>query len=183
MGIKVLVDLETNRGPTKELYVRIDSWKINTTVNEITFTTTSWIDKEHGDRFRRKYYTDDLKPAIGLVSGKVIYYEDSSDEGQELEVPNLYKVPMIVEKEVEEDIFEEKEVTKEVPYVSFDKEGEEITLYRTVTVTEKVKTGTKVNTKQVVDYGKINRLEEFSYNHLVKKLGEVFPETKIKKIE
>ena len=29
MGLRLHVDLETNRGPTNKLYVRIDSWKVN----------------------------------------------------------------------------------------------------------------------------------------------------------
>jgi len=56
MGIEVLADLETNIGPTKKLFVRIDSFKVNMTINEIKFTTTSWLDKTFGDKFLRKYF-------------------------------------------------------------------------------------------------------------------------------
>jgi len=83
---------------------------------------------------------------------------------------------------VEEDIFETKTVTKEVPYVSFDENGDEITLYRTVEVDEKIKVGTEKNTKQIVNYTILNNLEEFCYNHVVKILSEVIPENKIEKL-
>jgi len=98
MGLRLHVDLETNRGPTNELYVRIDSWKLNMTIGEIKFTTTSWLDKSYGDKFLRKYATDSLNPAVGLVGGKVIYYETSSSEGEEIIIDNLYVTPMFVEK-------------------------------------------------------------------------------------
>lgn len=182
MGIRLHVDLETNRGPTKELYIRIDSWKVNMTVNEIKFTTTSWLDKSYGDRFLRKYFTDDLKPAVGLVGGKIIYYEDPLSEGQELVIDNLYIAPMVIEKEVTEDVFEERTVKKEVPYVSFDENGDEVTLYRTVDAPEKVKIGTETEIQKVVDYTAVDRLREFSYDYLVEELKKVFPEDKIEKL-
>ena len=31
MGIVINADLETNAGPTNELYVRIENWKVNST--------------------------------------------------------------------------------------------------------------------------------------------------------
>lgn len=179
MGIRLHVDLETNQGPTKELYIRIDSWKVNRTVNEIIFTTTSWLDKSFGDKFLRKLYDEELKPAIGLVSSKLVYYEKPDSEGTEVDLDNLYKVPMYVEKLEKDDILEEQEVSKEVPYVSFDEEGEEVTLYRTVTSKELVKVGETEVYKKVVDYGIIDRLQSFCYEHLVEKLSEVFPKEKI----
>ena len=84
MGLRLQVDLETNRGPTNKLFVRIDSWKVNMTLGEVKFTTTSWLDKSYGDRFLRKYFTDALQPAVGLVGGKVIYYDVPSSDGEEL---------------------------------------------------------------------------------------------------
>jgi len=90
---------------------------------------------------------------------------------------------MYVEKLEKEDILEEQEVSKEVPYVSFDEDGEEITLYRTVVSKELVKVGETEVYKKVVDYGVIDNLQTFCYNHLVEKLSEVFPEDKIEIIK
>mgnify|MGYP007020043379 CR=1 FL=1 len=78
--------------------------------------------------------------SISDYSSKIVYYADYKKEGEEFNIDNLYKVPMYEEVEVEEPSFETKEVSKEVPYVSFDENGEEITLYHTVTKKEKVKT-------------------------------------------
>ena len=182
MGIEVLVDLETNRGPTNSLFIRIDSFKVNMTVNEIKFTTTSWLNKDFGDQFLRKYYTDDLKPAIGLTNGKYIYYPDAKAEGIEIELDNLFVVPMYKEENVTESVFELQKVTKEVPYVSFDSDGNEVTLYRTVESDEKVKVGETVNSKKVVDYNIINNLGYYCYDKLAEILAEVFGEYNIKKV-
>lgn len=153
------------------------------TTNQVRFTTTSWLDKSYGEKFLRTYFDEDLKPAVGLVNAKLIYYKDDSSDGEELFLDNLYEVPMYVEKNVTEPIFETKEVTKEVPYVSFDENGDEVTLYRTVTAPEKVHVGDKKIKKKVVDYTIVNRLQDFSYKYLVKELSKVFPKDKIKIVD
>jgi hypothetical protein len=182
MGLRIKVDLETNQGPTDQLYVRIDSWKINMTVNEIKFTTTSWLDKTYGDKFLRKYYDEELKSSLGLVSSKVVYYPTADSQGVDLDIDNLYNVPMYVEKEVKQAIYKEQDVSKEVPYVSFNEEGDEVTLYRTVTTKEQVQVGEEVVVKQVVDYTIVDRLTDFCYEHLIKELSRFFPEDKIEKL-
>lgn len=182
MGIRLQVDLETNRGPTNELYIRIDHFKINRTVAKIGISTTLWLNKELADRTLKRSANDPIQPSIGLVNPKVIYYPDSESDGIEATFQEFYEIPMIEKKEVEEDIFEIIKVTKEVPYVSFDENGEEITLYRTVEADEKKKVGTEKTVKEIVDYTIVNRLEEFCYNHVVKKLSEVLPENKIEKL-
>jgi hypothetical protein len=94
MGIEVLVDLETNRGPTSNLFIRIDSWKVNMTINQVRYTTTFWLDKSYGQKFLRKYFDDSLNPAVGLVNSKLIYYEDKSSDGEEIFLENLFEAPM-----------------------------------------------------------------------------------------
>lgn len=182
MGIIINSEIETNQGPTNELYIRIDSWKVNRTVGDITFTTTSWLNKKHADEFLRNYYDEPLRSAIGLVSSRIIYYREGKEEGVEYNIDNLYKVPMYENIEVEEPIFEGKEISKEVPYISFDENGDEITLYKTVTRVEKVQTGTKKEMKKVMNYSIVNQLEEFCYEHLAKELQLYFPETIIKRV-
>jgi hypothetical protein len=182
MGIRLQVDLETNRGPTNELYIRIDFFKINRTVGTITFTTTLWLNKELADNSLKKLASDEIKPSVGLINPKVIYYKDVDSDGVDATFEELYTVPMVSEKEIEEDIYEIKKVAKEVPYTSFDEEGEEITLYKRVEAEEKVKTGTKINKVKIVDYSILDNLEEFCYNHVVKVLSEVLPKDKIEKL-
>lgn len=182
MGLRLNVDLETNQGPSSEVYIRIDNWKINKTTNDIVFTTTSWLDKSFADAFLRTYYDEPLKNSIGLLSPKVVYYKDDKSDGEEIVIDNLHKLPMVVEKEIEIPQYSIKKVNKEVPYVSFDENGDEITLYRTVTSDEEIQSGVIKEVKQVVDYGVISRLGEFCYDALKEHLGQYFPIDKIEKL-
>ena len=183
MGLILNLDLETNQGPKNKLYIRIDTWRINNTVNEIRYSTTSWLDKSYGDKFLRKYYDDELQNSIGLVTQDVVFYDKAGSDGIEIHIPNLYTTYPYVEEAIEVDVLEEQKVTKEVPYVSFDEEGNEITLYRTVTNKEKVKVGTDIVTKKVIDYNiPLNNLGEFCYNNLIQALGKSFPIDKIEKV-
>lgn len=181
MGFTINADIETNRGPTSELYIRIENWKINKAVGEIKFTTTSWISKDFAKKFLREYFDDTLNNSVGIISSKVIYYSENETDGKEFDIPNYYTMPMYVEKEVEIPIYETKKVSKEFPYISFDENGEEITLYRTVTKEEDVQVGTNVVTKKVMDYSIIDHLGEVSYKFLKQQLKEYFPEELIEK--
>jgi len=182
MGIRLQVDLETNRGPTNELYIRIDHIKINRTVAKVVFSTTIWLNKELADQSLKEFADDPIKPSVGLVNPKVIYYPDSKSDGLDATFTELYEVPLVIEKDIEKDIIETEKVKKEVPYISFDENGDEITLYRTVEVEEDKVVRVETITKKIVDYTILNRLEEFCYDHVVKALSEVIPENKIEKL-
>lgn len=181
MGFIINADIETNRGPTSELYIRIENWKVNKAVGEIKFTTTAWVSKEFADRFLREYFDEPLRNSVGIVSSKLIYYSDEERNGIEHDLPNYYTLPMYVEKETEIPIYETKKVNKEIPYVSFDENGDEVTLYRTVTSEEEVQTGSQTVVKKVMDYSIVDRLAEVSYEYLKQQLKEFFPEKLIKK--
>lgn len=183
MGIVIEGDIETNQGPTNKLYFRIDSYKVNRTVGDITYTTTSWLNKDHGDNFVRHFYDQPLRSAVGLVSSKLIYYKTVKAKGKEINIDNLYKVPMYREVQVEEPVFTLQSITKEAPYVSFDENGDEVTLYKTITHQEQVQTGTKEVTKKLMDYSVINGLEDFCYKHLAKELETYFPKKLIKQVQ
>ena len=64
----------------------------------------------------------------------------------------------------------------------FDEEGEEITLYRTVTEKKTVQVGTEKVLKNVIDYSMVDRLGQVSYEFLIKELKEHFPAKVIKTV-
>ena len=73
MGLRLHVDLETNRGPTNKLYIRIDSWKVNMTVGEVKFTG------EVLDNNKLAKYIIDMKriikkgeTSVGLADGMLL---------------------------------------------------------------------------------------------------------------
>ena len=114
-----------------------------------------------------------------MITNKVIDYS-SDKNGREVVIDNLYKFQMSKILEVDEPIYEEKEVSKEHPYISFDEEGNEITLYRTVTSKEKVQVDSIKKNKEVVDHTFLDNLKQNCYSYLKKELSKVFPEDNIK---
>ena len=132
----------------------------------------------------RQYASEPYNNAIGLVSSKVICY-DNSEDGEEKEIVNLYKFPIATKKKVTIPIYEEQSFQKEVPYISFNEEGEELTLYRTVETEEgnkyikNVKVGDKQEVREVIDTSIIDNLTKVSYEHLASELGKLFPKDKI----
>jgi hypothetical protein len=179
MGYILNVDLETSNGPSHEVYVRIESFKVNRVTSKARFQLTYWIDKEHASRFNKTYVEEEDRPMVGLVRDKVIYYENDESEGVEKTVPNLIEVDLAREEEVTIPTLEEKEVTKEVPYTSFDENGEEIKLYRTITSIEKIETGMKKEMRKMIDPKLAANIFEFGYEKIKIELGKIFPSKKI----
>jgi len=179
MGFRLNVDLETSAGPTQEAYIRIDNYRFNKVTSELTVTTTCWLDSEKAHSFNRSTLDEPLGNAVGLIGSKVLYYPDEVSDGIELEIPNLFKGTVVEKKEIEVPIYENKQVTKKVPYISFDKMGEEITLTREVTETKKVEVGSNTVVKEVINPELISDLYGFSYKLVKEKLTEFFPEEQI----
>ena len=86
---------------------------------------------------------------------------------------------MVKEEKVEIPIMEKKKVAVEVPYISFDENGDEVTLYRTVEEEKQVKVGVKKEVKKVIDYSIIDKLTIYSYGILKDELSKLFPKSKI----
>lgn len=181
MGFILNVDLETGSGPTQEAYVRIDNYRFNKVTSEIQLTTTCWLDVEKAHSFNREYLDQPLGNAIGLVPANVLYYPDVDSDGIEVTIPNIFKGSVATRKEIEIPTYEEVEKIVQVPYVSFDENGDEITLYKDEVVVEKEVISTEKVTKDVIDTELVTNIYEFGYGIIKDKLKEFFPEDKIEK--
>jgi|TARA_R110000744_G_scaffold238515_1_gene356020 hypothetical protein len=179
MGFILEVDLETSSGPTEEAYVRIDNYRFNKVTSELNITTTTWLDINKAHEFNREYLEDDLKNAQGLIGSKIIYYKDKDDEGEEINIPNQFKSSVTEEVKVVIPHYEEKEVLKSKPYISFDKNGNEVTKYKDVIETEKFKVNETVEIKKKVNNEALTNMFEYSYNVLRSELEKMFPANKI----
>jgi len=179
MGLCINADLETSAGPTKEAYCRIDTYRIDKVSSRLRFAVTYWVNQEAGAKFNRSYLEEDLKQAKGLFSSKVVHYPDQLSEGDEIDLPTFFDVNMAEEITIDEPILEEQEVSKEVPYVSFDEKGDEITKYRTVKKKEVVEVGRTTVKKNIIDNDIIGDLPEYCYRHIERELKKIFPQGKI----
>jgi len=180
MGLVLKVDLDTSGGSTKEAYIRIETCRINKVQAQLEFTTTCWINKKAAGKFYRKYLDDPLTNAGGLIKKEVVYYKNAKDiVGTEISIENYYKVPVVEEVTVEEPIYEKKLVKKEVPFISFNENGEEIEKTKIVEREEKVQVDAKKIKRKLIDYSLMEKPFEFAYKHLHKELSKFFPKNKI----
>jgi hypothetical protein len=166
MGFRLNVDLETSSGPSQEVYVRIESLVVNRVTAKARFQVTYWLDQDHAIATNRQYVEEEVRPLVGLIQERVLYYEDEESDGVEILLPHMLEEDMAVEKEVEVPVFEKQTVSKEVPYTSFDENGDEITLYRTVSSEQNVKVGTVVETRNEIDITLAENIFEFGYSRI-----------------
>ena len=179
MGFILDVDLETSEGPSHEVYVRMESLTFNKVTSMAQFQITYWHDQSQAIKFNRTYLSEQKKNAVGLIQEKVIYFEDPESEGVEILFPHHLKVPVVREDTVDVPVYEMKEVQREVPYISFDENGDEITKTRVVTREEQVKVGTRTKVEQVIDGTLLNNIFGFCYEQIRKELEKYLPSEKI----
>ena len=180
MGLCLKVDLETNRGQTNEAYIRLETVRINRVNTRVEYTTSCWINKEAAQAFEKKYIGDPLGSSAGIMTQEVVYYTGPDDvDGTEVTIPNYFTSDIYREVEEVTPIYEEKEVIKTVPYVSFDENGDEVVKEKEVTKVEKVQVDEKVEIKKLFDLTLVDSIFEFTYKQLKKELSKIFPEDKI----
>lgn len=179
MGFILDVDLETSEGPSHEVYVRVESLTFNKVTSMVQFQITYWQNQDYALRFNRTTLEEQPRNAVGLVQERVLYFENETSDGVEILLPHHMKVPLVSEEQIEVPMYEVVSVEKEVPFVSFDENGDEIIKTRIVTREEKVKTGTKVEVKQVINNSLLGNLIGFIYSKIKERLSEVIPADKI----
>tara|TARA_B110000503_G_C7172509_1_gene425040 strand:- start:11061 stop:11609 length:549 start_codon:yes stop_codon:yes gene_type:complete len=179
MGFVLNVDLETSEGPSQEVYVRIESLTYNKATSEVRFQITYWQNRDKAIRFNRTYLQEEKNNAVGLIQEGVIYFKDEKSDGVQITFNQYMKVYTVVEEEVEIPIYENKQITKEVPYVSFDDNGDELILYRTVNLEEQVQIGTSKKVEQVISGGILDNIFGFCYDKIYEELLRYFPKDKI----
>ena len=179
MGLRINADLETSAGPSQEMYLGVESFRWSKVTNTLDFAISSWINQDAAEKFSRTYTDDELSHAKGLLTPKVVHYSDDDSEGVEVELKNFYSVSPTKSITIEEPIFEEKEISKEIPYVSFDENGDEITLYRTKIEVEKVEVGVNKVKKEALDFSVTKNTIGYCYKVLKGELENIFPKDKI----
>ena len=122
MGLRINADIETSSGPTNAVYIRVDGFKWSKITNEISFTTSTWLSKDESDAFNKIYVDDEQINAVGILAPIMSFYKDADSLGEDISIPNFFKFVPTYKGTVETPIYEVKEVTEEIPYVSFDSE-------------------------------------------------------------
>lgn len=179
MGFILDVDLETSEGPSHEVYARVESLSFNKVTSLVKFQVTYWQDRDHAIRFNRTSINEPKRSAVGLIQERVLYFVDDNSDGIEIMFPHHFKVPLTVKKEVETPEYGVVSTEQEVPYVSFDDNGEELTKYRKVVREERKKIGTKKEVLEVIDTSLLNNIMDFCYSKLKENLVLNLPKNNI----
>ena len=179
MGLRINVDLETSGGPTQDLYVRLDTLNLNKVASKIKYVVSYWIDKDHALRFNRTYLEQPRPGANGILAREVVYYENEESDGTELTLPLAFEAYPVSKQVISLPVFEMKPTVVEVPYVSFDESGDEVTKYRKIEEEKRVEVGTKEEERHIIDNTKLFNIQETCYEDLRIKLTEFFPEDSI----
>ena len=172
MGLYINGDFETTSGATRQAYARIDSYRVDKVTSRVRFSVSYWISRDAGHNFNRQYIDESMKNATGLFSNKVISYINSED-GVNIEFPTFMDLKLTRSEEIQIPVYEKVETTKEVPYVSFDEEGNEVTKYRTLTLNKSEITGYNTETKDVIANDLLGDIPGFCYGKLIEALTAV----------
>lgn len=168
MGVLMNMDLDTDLGSSKKVYIRIENINLNRTFGKVGVAVTYWIDQTFSDTFK---HSQDRNPR-GQITNRVIYYEDETSDGIELELPTFFEFNLTSPQIVKVPIYEVKEIQEEIPYVSFDTLGRKITKYRTITRKVKDKVGEKEDITQVLDPDIETNLLSWCYGQIKAELGK-----------
>lgn len=180
MGLRLNVELDTNRGATNEAYIILETVRFNRVNTRVEFTTSFWVNKQAAEAFQKKEVGGELGSSEGMLQREVIYYKDKEDyEGTEITLPNYFMADVFRKKVIKEPLYEEKEVEKEVPFVSFDEEGNEVIKKRKIIKLEQVKVGENKIEKKLFDTSVISNIFEYTYIQLKEQLTQYFPADKL----
>jgi len=169
MGLQLNVDLETNQGPSQQVYIRIEQVTIRKHDGKMFVTTTGWLD-------------ENVDQHVGPISEQVLYYKGKSKEGVEVSIPNLFVIDLVKEQEVIKPIVEKKIKMVKQPYVSFDENGDEITLEKELPVEVEEVIGEEKIVERKVDFSilKEENIFDLAYQKILEGLQGIFPKKAIK---
>lgn len=169
MGLQLNVDLETNQGPSQQVYIRVEQVTIRKYDGKMIISTTGWLD-------------ENTNQYPGPISDQVIYYKGKSKEGQEVSIPNLFTVDLVREEEVIKPITERKIKMVKQPYISFDENGDEITLEKELPVEVEEVIGEEKIIEKKVDFSilKDEYIFDLAYKKVAEELQGIFPKKAIK---
>ena len=179
MGYILKGDFETSIGPSQEIYVKVDNFRISKITSVFEFVVSYWISKKAADDFKLDYIEQKRRPSIGQIEQKVYSFEQDDVDGTEIELPNFFSQQMAKEEKIEKPVYEIVKVEEEVPYVSFDDEGEEVTLYRSIFTEKEQLVKVEHITKKIIDYSCLDNIHEYAYSVVEDKLKNLLPNVEL----
>lgn len=179
MGLNIKGDFDTSYGSATNIYATIGSFHFKKYTGIVFFNYTYWINKNYADKYYIKYEGQDTIPEpTGKLSERIVYYPEYNDNTIDYILPHGLEFFLGEEQEVEIPKVEKVEKKEQVPFITFDKEGNEIIKYREeITVTEKITEDSTFEIRNVLNLSKLNGIYSFGYDRLKEHLIGIFPES------
>lgn len=179
MGFIIVADLETSEGSSQNVYARIESLNFNRVEMKVQCQITYWESKRFADNYKRTTPAEDKPPTAGLIQERVINYTDELPEGEEVLLPHSVTFPIVKVEKVNVPLFETKTVSKEVPYISFNSEGEEVIKTKTIETSTEIQIGSEEKEVEMFNYDALNNLFEYCYINIMPFIQEMIKTSKV----
>lgn len=170
MGFKVTKDIEFENGlTTDEVYVRIEDYKLEKHSGMLRTFVNIYTSAEAAGRAIPEYIEDlQMNDSSGILPPSM-----SVDNQQHMLMPVQYH-PVTQSVEVEVTSYSSSFVDKEIDYVDFDDDGNEIISTRTESI-ESVTTGSEIVTKTVFHPNSITgSVFEYAYSRVKDQFAGIF---------
>jgi len=172
MGFIIKQPIETNQGLLTEAYARIEMYRVDMFYGLLHATVAMYPSRQIAkDTFPVYFGEINIHPSQ-IVGVSIVY------NGEEIEYPTYFELPMVDPVEVEIPIYEDVVENKVSKYYDFDENGEIIEKSREEEVKTTAQTGTQSITKQKININKEN-VYSFAYKEIKKEFGKIFGEENI----
>jgi hypothetical protein len=172
MGFIIKQPIETNQGLLTEAYARIEMYRVDMFYGLLHATVAMYPSRQIAkDTFPVYFGEVNIHPSQ-IVGVSIVY------NGEEIEYPTYFELPMVDPVEVEIPIYEDVVENKVSKYYDFDENGEIIEKSREEEVKTTAQTGIQSITKQKININKEN-VYSFAYEEVKKEFGKIFGEENI----
>jgi hypothetical protein len=178
MGFSLKGDFDTSYGSATNIYITIGSFHFKKYTGIVFFNYTYWINKSYADKYYIKYEGQDTIPEpTGKLSERIVIYPQDNSQPRDYILPHGLEFFLGEEQEVEVPKINVIEKKEQVPFITFDKEGNEIISYREeLTTTEQISNESVIEKRKVLDLSMLNNIYSYGYSNIKKHLSSVFSE-------
>jgi hypothetical protein len=172
MGFIIKQPIETNQGLLTEAYARIEMYRVDMFYGLLHATVAMYPSRQIAKDTFPVYFGEINTHPSQIVGVNIVY------NGEEMEYPTYFELPMVDPIEVEIPIYEDVVENKVSKYYDFDDNGEIIEKTREEAIKTTSQTGTQSITKQKININKEN-VYSFAYEEIKKEFGKIFGDENI----
>ena len=172
MGFIIKQPIETNQGLLTEAYARIEMYRVDMFYGLLHATVAMYPSRQIAKDTFPVYFGEINTHPSQIVGVSIVY------NGEEIEYPTYFELPMVDPVEVEIPIHEDVVGSKTSTYYDFDDNGEIVEKTREEETKTTIQTGTQSITKQKININKEN-VYSFAYEEVKKEFGKIFGEENI----